>query len=101
MPEPRSPSIEVSELHKIRQSILKLQTGEMFVRDFDGKMYISIEKKVKCLVEMASLLSSKKTTLERADFTLQLFMFVTAEKEREMFIITPFSSFCQLLSPPF
>ena len=30
---------------------------------------------------------NKETTLERADFTLQLFMFLTAEKERRMFII--------------
>ena len=29
----------------------------------------------------------KETTLERADFALQLLMFVTAEKERVMFII--------------
>ena len=30
---------------------------------------------------------TKETVLERADFTLQLLMFVTAEKERRMFII--------------
>ena len=30
---------------------------------------------------------TKETTLERADFTLQLLMFVTAEKERQLFII--------------
>ena len=29
------------------------------------------------------ILDPKKTALERADFTLQLLMFVTAEKERE------------------
>ena len=33
------------------------------------------------------LARSKETTLERPDFTLQLLMFVTAEKEREMFSI--------------
>ena len=43
----------------------------------------------------------KETTLERADFVLQLSMFVTAEKEREMFTIFFLSSFCQLLSPRF
>ena len=43
----------------------------------------------------------KETTLERADFTLQLLMFVTAEKEWQMFIIFFLSSFCQLLSPRF
>ena len=31
---------------------------------------------------------NKEATLERDDFTLQLLMFVTTEKEREMFIIT-------------
>ena len=36
----------------------------------------------------------KETTLERADFPLQLLMFVTAEKEREMFIILFISIFC-------
>ena len=43
----------------------------------------------------------KETTLERADFTLQLLMFVTVEKERRMFIFFFLSSFCQLLSPRF
>ena len=43
----------------------------------------------------------KETTLERADFALQLSMFVTAEKEREMFIIFFLSIFCPLLSPRF
>ena len=43
----------------------------------------------------------KETTLERADFALQLSMFVTAEKEREMFITSFPSSFCRLLSPRF
>ena len=42
---------------------------------------------------------SKETKLERVDFTLQLSMFVTAEKERRMFTIFFLSSFCQLLSP--
>ena len=44
---------------------------------------------------------TKETTLERADFALQLSMLVTAEKEREMFIIFFLSNFCQLLSPRF
>ena len=44
---------------------------------------------------------SKETALERADFSLRLLMFVTAEKEREMFIIFFLSIFCQLLSPRF
>ena len=43
----------------------------------------------------------KETKLERADFTLQLLMFVTAEKERVMFIIFLLSIFCQLLSRGF
>ena len=48
---------------------------------------------------VCSLADTKETTLERADFTLQLLMFVTAEKERRMFTIFFLSSFCQLLSP--
>ena len=48
-----------------------------------------------------TLMSTKENTLERADFTLQLSMFVTAEKERRMFIIFFLSIFCQLLSPRF
>ena len=44
---------------------------------------------------------AKEATLERADFTLQLLMFETAEKERVMFIILFFSGFCHLLSPGF
>ena len=47
------------------------------------------------------LISPKETTFERADFTIQLSMFVTEEKERQMFIIFFLSSFCQLLSPRF
>ena len=43
----------------------------------------------------------KETKLERADFTLQLLMFVTAEKERHLFISFFLSIFCQLLSPRF
>ena len=40
-------------------------------------------------VKTQSIERAKETTLERADFTLQLLMFVTAEKEieRVMFII--------------
>ena len=43
----------------------------------------------------------KKTILERADFTLQLLMFVTEERGRVMFVIFFLSFFCQLLSPQF
>ena len=46
-------------------------------------------------------LLTKETTLERADFALQLSIFVTAEKEKEIFVIFFLSSFCQLLSPRF
>ena len=35
----------------------------------------------------------RETTLERADFTLQLLLFVTMDKERRMFIIFFLSSF--------
>ena len=40
----------------------------------------------------------KETTLERADFTLQLLMFVTAEKEKVMLKIFFLSNFCQIFS---
>ena len=43
----------------------------------------------------------KETTKERADFTVQLFMFVDAEKEEIMFIIFFLSIFRQLMSPWF
>ena len=44
---------------------------------------------------------TKETTLERADFTLQMLMFVTAEKEGQMFIIIFLPIFWPLLSPLF
>ena len=43
----------------------------------------------------------KETTFQRDDFAVQLLMFVTEEKEGQMFIIFLFSIFCQLLSPRF
>ena len=49
----------------------------------------------------ASSTHTKETTLERADFTLQLLMFVTAEKEGQMIIIFFLSIFCLLLSTQF
>ena len=51
-------------------------------------------------IQFSSLPISKETTLQRADFKLQLLMFVTAEKERAKFIIFFLSFFNQLLSPP-
>ena len=45
------------------------------------------------VMKSAACSRSKETTLERADFTLQLLMFVTAEKEGQMFIIFFFFSF--------
>ena len=39
---------------------------------------------------------AKDTTLERADFILQLLMFVTMEKEREKFVIFILSSVLSL-----
>ena len=47
------------------------------------------------------MLGHKETKLEGADFTLQLLMFVTAEKERVMFIIFFLYIFCQLFPPNF
>ena len=44
---------------------------------------------------------TKETTFESADFALQLLMFVTAEKEGQMFIIFYLPIFCRLLSPLF
>ena len=46
----------------------------------------------------SALVEIKETTLERADFTLQMLKFVTAEKEGEMFIFFFLSISCQLLS---
>ena len=43
----------------------------------------------------------KETTLERADFPLQLSMFVTAENDGRMFIMFILFYFCQLWSPRF
>ena len=42
--------------------------------------------------------ATKETILERADFTIQLLMFVDADKERRMFIFFFIFIFCQLLS---
>ena len=49
----------------------------------------------------ANFIWCKETTFKRADFTLLLLMFVTAEKEGQMFTNFFPSIFCQLLSPPF
>ena len=46
-------------------------------------------------------LCRKETTLERADFTLKLLMFVIGEKYKLMFTILFLSIFCQLLSLQF
>ena len=45
----------------------------------------------------SGLRRGKETALERADFTLQLLMFETAEKERVMLIIFFLFMFCLLL----
>ena len=50
-------------------------------------------------LENWALGKTKDTTLERADFTLQLLMFATAEKDQHMFMIFFLPIFCQLLSP--
>ena len=52
----------------------------------------------KTLIAGVASSQPKETTFERADYTLQLSMFVTAEKERQMFKIFFLSSFGQLLS---
>ena len=52
-------------------------------------------------VFVSRVVPNKETTFERADFTLQLLMFVTIEKEREMYIIFYLSIFCKLLSLQF
>ena len=48
-----------------------------------------------------AIVRTKETPLERGDFTLQLSIFVTAEKEGQMFIIFFLCIFCQLLSSRF
>ena len=71
----------------------------------DRKIFSALGLKIQFGFQICSLAEwiylSKETTLERADFTLQLLMFVTEEKERVMFIIFCLSIFCQLLSPGF
>ena len=62
---------------------------------------ITMENSVKAFADALHLIELEETTLERADFTLQLLMFVTAEREGRMFIIFFLSSYCQLLSPQF
>ena len=52
-----------------------------------------------CILEEQE--ETKETTLERADFAFQLSMFVTAEREGQMFIIFFLLIFCLLLSPRF
>ena len=52
-----------------------------------------------CVLNKVVVVVVKETTLERADFTLQLLMFISAEKEGQMFIVFFLSSFYQLLSP--
>ena len=52
-------------------------------------------------ISRCCIMGAKEPTLERADFTLQLLMFVIVEKEGQMFIIFFLSIFCQLLSPRF
>ena len=52
-------------------------------------------------IKMSKFEKTKETTLERADFTPQLSVFVTAKKKMEMFIIFFLSSVYQLLSPWF
>ena len=68
-------------------------------RKNDGTLKIEIS--VQCTKAVLPFGHIKETTLERADFTLQLLMFVTAEKEGQMFIIFFLSIFCQLMSPGF
>ena len=54
-----------------------------------------------CFLGEVGFNSPKETILERADSALQLLMFVTAEKEGQMFIIFFLPIICQLLSPRF
>ena len=63
---------EISE-HKIA-NYSRPDFPKRIVEDLDGGDFYPLAR-------------SKETTLERPDFTLQLLMFVTAEKEREMFSI--------------
>ena len=54
------------------------------------------------LVQDTTFIIAKETTFQRADFALQLLMFVkNAEKERRIFTIFFLSIFCQLLYPRF
>ena len=66
-----------------------------------GKNQTISWKNLRSRYEIKEKADTKETTLERADFTLQLLMFVTAEKQGQMFIFFFLSIFCQLLSPGF
>ena len=72
------------------------QCSKILLNVWSGAAVTEARRKTVCF-----FLLPKETILERADFILQLLMFVTEEKEREMSIIFFFSSFCQLLSPGF
>ena len=50
-------------------------------------------------MSFGSISNTKETTLERADFTLQLLMFVTVEEERIMFITFFLSIFLSAVVP--
>ena len=46
-----------------------------------------------CIHQDLTFATTKETTLERVDFTLQLLLFLTGEEERRMFIISLFPVF--------
>ena len=82
-----------------------LREGSLHV----GGFYLGIGSRVQLLVRVplpfpqfkAGLERIKETALERADFTHQLFVFVTTERVRWIFITFFNSIFCPLLSSRF
>ena len=71
----------------------------LYIHSDEKTMTIDGWDDICCLCVFWKTVLPKETTLERADFILQLF--ANVEKLREMLIIFFLSSFCQLMSPWF
>ena len=89
--------LDVSQLHKIHPSTqleaLKLWKGLLGTELLQLNEEIAEQGIFIHSFFLRSFVRSKETTLERADFTLQLLMFVTTEKEGVVFIIFFFFQF--------
>ena len=72
-----------------------LRKRETKILRFFFSKFISVCSVKAFQTEKRKLFLPKETTLERADFTVQLLTIVTAEKERKMFTLLFRSIFCQ------